>query len=282
MSTDHGPVSEGGAAAERVETIVLVHGLGSSSTFWENLVPDLATQFQVVTPNLLGHGPGASRPAVIQSHPRELAGSLIEQLRSEGIDNPHLVGLSLGGWVVLEMAAQGFGRSVVGLAPAGLWAGNGKARRERATSVLRTAIPPAERLLSVMARSARVKHFGLRALVREPDRVSNEQFQMAVVALGQARGYRVCDRVAVRTRFLAGGKVQVPTTVAFGDHDLVLPASTSQNRSLLPDHARFLIVPDCGHAVSWDRPDACLHLIRETTAAPGSAAQRPTPSASPS
>jgi pimeloyl-ACP methyl ester carboxylesterase len=179
------------------------------------------------------------------------------------------VGLSLGGWVVLEMAAQGYGRSVVALAPAGLWAGTGRARRERVTSVLRAAIPLAEPLLRLVTRSPSVKRFGLRALVQNPDRVSETQFKQAVTALGQARGYRVCDRVAVRNRFLAANKVAVPTTVAFGDHDDVLPARTSQNRSLLPEQAHFLIVPDCGHAMTWDRPDACLHAIMETTAAAG-------------
>jgi pimeloyl-ACP methyl ester carboxylesterase len=98
--------------------------------------------------------------------------------------------------------------------------------------------------------------------------VSTDQFRKAVTALGQAKGYRVCDRVATLNRFGSKAKVAVPTTVAFGDHDLVLPAATSQNQKLLPDQAKFLVVPDCGHAMSWDRPDACVRLIMDTTGEP--------------
>jgi pimeloyl-ACP methyl ester carboxylesterase len=246
-------------------SLVLVHGLGSSGTFWENLLPDLTGQFRVIRPDLPGHGPNATRPNATQAHPREMAGVLIERLQAEGVTDPHLVGLSLGGWVVLEMAALGFGQSVVALAPAGLWTGTGKGKRERATSVMRAAIPPLEPLLSRLAALDWVKRFGLRSLVRNPSRVSADQFRKAVTSLGQAKGYQVCDRVATINRFDAKAKVTIPTTVAFGDRDLVLPATNSQNRDLLPDHAKFLVVPDCGHAMSWDRPDACLRLILDTT-----------------
>ena len=266
--TPAGSPAENLDSGENLDSLVLVHGLGSSSSFWENLIPELSNHFQVVTPDLPGHGLQSTRPTPAQAHPREMAGVLIEQLRSQGVTNPHLVGLSLGGWVVLEMAGLGFGRSVVALAPAGLWMGTGKGKRERATSILRGAIPPLQPVLTHLTSLAWVKRFGLRSLVRDPTRVSTDQFRKAVTALGQAKGYRICDRVATMNRFGSKAKVTVPTTVAFGDRDLVLPAATSQNRGLLPDQARFLVVPDCGHAMSWDRPDACVRLIMDTIGEP--------------
>ena len=246
------------------ESVVLVHGLGSSGSFWENLLPGLSARFRVETPDLPGHGPGAVRPTMAQAHPRELGAALMEQLRSAGIDRPHLVGLSLGGWVVLEMAALGYGRSVVALAPAGLWVEGQRIAAERWTSFLRHGLPVVEPTLPFLTGLPPVKKVVLHSLVRQPDRVSDDQLLAAAIALGQAKGYRTCDRAAVRNRFTGAAKLEVPTTVAFGDDDRILPPATSQNRALLPPSAGFTIVERCGHAMSWDRPDACLELIDRT------------------
>ena len=100
----------------------------------------------------------------------------------------------------------------------------------------------------------------------DPSAVTDDQLLAAARALRRAKGFAVCDRAAVDHRFEAGSAVRVPTTVAFGDHDRVLPAATSQERSLLPAHAEWVEVPRCGHAVSWDRPDVALDLVRRTTA----------------
>ncbi|HEY1734041.1 MAG TPA: alpha/beta hydrolase, partial [Acidimicrobiales bacterium] len=61
----------------------------------------------------------------------------------------------------------------------------------------------------------------------------------------------------------------VPVTVAFGDADRTLPPDSSQERSLLPAHADWVTVADCGHAMTWDQPDTCVELIRATTARAG-------------
>jgi pimeloyl-ACP methyl ester carboxylesterase len=190
-----------------------------------------------------------------------MAATLIDQLKAEGLDQPHLVGLSLGGWVVLEMAALGYGRSVLALAPAGLWTDGQKIVAERWTSFMRHGIPPLGRALPRLAAIRPVKRLVLRSLVHDPNRVSDEQLRIAAVALGQARGYRVCDRAAVHNRFTGAAKVGVPTTVAFGDDDRILPSDSSQNRALLPSHSKFMVIPDCGHAMTWDRPHACVQLI---------------------
>jgi len=46
----------------------------------------------------------------------------------------------------------------------------------------------------------------------------------------------------------------------------VLPAASSRERSLAPPDAEWLVVPDCGHAMTWDQPEICLELIDRTIA----------------
>ena len=59
----------------------------------------------------------------------------------------------------------------------------------------------------------------------------------------------------------------VPVTAIFGDHDRILPAPNLQERSLLPGHARWVSLVDCGHAPQWDAPGAVVRELVRTTSA---------------
>jgi pimeloyl-ACP methyl ester carboxylesterase len=248
------------------EHLVLIHGLGSAASYWDNIVPALSEAFSVSAVNLPGHGPGAHRLSSEEAAPKALAASVIEQLEAQGIVRPHVVGLSLGGWVALEIAVAGFAASVVGLAPAGLWRAGTHVHREREESLVRLGLAVLGPALPSITKLPLIKEIGLRANVHFPGKVSYAQFLAGAQALKQAKAYSACDKQAVHQRFEDGAAITVPVHVAFGDHDRVLPAHTSQEQSLLPEHARFTIVKECGHAMTWDQPEACVSLIKETAA----------------
>jgi pimeloyl-ACP methyl ester carboxylesterase len=249
------------------QPLVLVHGLGSAGTFWDNLRPALAPDFTVHTPDLPGHGPAAQRLTLAQAEPRELAAAVIADLRAQGVESPHLVGLSLGGWVALEMASLGYGRSVTALAPAGLWPKGARIPQEWPQRALRRVATPLAPRLEHLAQRPAVQRLGLKGIVVHPERVTTRQFLDGAWALVQAKGYDTCDRACVHRRFRASSGLTVPVSVAFGDSDEVLPAPRFQDRSALPPQATWTVVPDCGHAMSWDQPDACVDLIRQTVGA---------------
>jgi pimeloyl-ACP methyl ester carboxylesterase len=200
-----------------------------------------------------------------------------DELGRRGIDGPaHLVGLSLGGWVVLEMAALGPAigcpaASVTAFAPAGLWRDGATIPLEREEVLLHHALAVVDPFVPLLARLRFVRQLGLRKNVAHPERATRAQFTAAARALRQARGYGACDRAACDDRFDRGGRIEadVPVTVAFGDADRTLPPASSQERSLLPAHAGWVVVGDCGHAMTWDQPDTCVELIRATTARAG-------------
>jgi pimeloyl-ACP methyl ester carboxylesterase len=245
--------------------LVLVHGLGSAASYWDNIGPALAADFTLHTPNLPGHGPGAGPVPHGRAHPAAIARGMVEQFESDGIERPHLVGLSLGGWVVLEMAALGFGASVVALAPAGMWEVGviGQDRRERA---IRHPLGPMLGVMPYLARVGALRSLVLEPVLTHPERVSAKQFIDAATALAQARGYRALDRALVRDRFTDGRRITVPVTVAFGDNDHVLPPDVAQNFSELPAQADIETVASCGHAMTFDQPERCLELIARTVA----------------
>ncbi len=208
-------------------------------------------------------------PTPAGARPEAMAVTVAGELSALGIERPHVVGHSLGGWVALELAALGRAASVVALAPAGLWREGAPIPLERDEALAHHVLALADPALPVLVRLPLVKWLGLRGSVARPDRVPDDRFLAAARALGQARGYAACDRAAVDHPFAGAAAidVDVPVTVAFGDADQVLPPESSQERSLLPAHARWEVVPRCGHAMHWDQPEACLRLIREMVAA---------------
>jgi pimeloyl-ACP methyl ester carboxylesterase len=59
---------------------------------------------------------------------------------------------------------------------------------------------------------------------------------------------------------------EIPITILFGDTDNTLPAQFSQERSLVPAHSRWVVLPESGHAPMWDRPAEVIAEVLHTCA----------------
>src|SRR5918997_1628549 len=80
--------------------VVLIHGMVNSSRHWEAVALRLADRYQVIAPDLLGHGDSA-RPRgdySIGAH----AASIRDLLAAIGVDRATIVGHSLGGGVAMQ------------------------------------------------------------------------------------------------------------------------------------------------------------------------------------
>jgi pimeloyl-ACP methyl ester carboxylesterase len=84
--------------------LVLIHGVTGDMTTWDEVLPELAERFTVVTPDLLGHGLSAKPRGdyslgAFASGIRDLLGAL-------GHFRATVVGHSLGGGIAMQMAYQ--------------------------------------------------------------------------------------------------------------------------------------------------------------------------------
>lgn len=107
MSTHQIPVTGGVLAVERFdgtsEPILLVHGISSQRALWTWLraeAPDLA----LVVPDLRGRGDsvGVVGPSSLAQHAEDLV-AVLDEL---GIDRIQVCGMSMGGFVAVELAAR--------------------------------------------------------------------------------------------------------------------------------------------------------------------------------
>jgi pimeloyl-ACP methyl ester carboxylesterase len=86
------------------ETILLIHGMAGSSRTWREVMPGLAERYNVLAPDLHGHG--ASGKAATDYSLGAHASMLRDLMDRLGIARATAVGHSLGGGVAMQFAYQ--------------------------------------------------------------------------------------------------------------------------------------------------------------------------------
>jgi 3-oxoadipate enol-lactonase len=84
------------------EPLLLIHGLGSSTRDWEYQLEAFAAHYRVVLVDVRGHGRSAKPPGPysVPLFAQDIA-ALLTQLQLESV---HLIGISMGGMIGLQMA----------------------------------------------------------------------------------------------------------------------------------------------------------------------------------
>lgn len=244
--------------------LLLIHGMGSASSAWNSIRPSLDKEFTVIAVDLPGHG---ETPYIkgAPMDPHSMALNVLSEMSHLGFDTFNICGNSLGGWIALEIASTAAKRvkSLTALAPAGLWLNPYNVRY------------PATALARFLARNTRriaptALHFELARMAGFWDvsprwrEFSYELCLDATIAMSKADGYYPAWDGMLMKRFDGTIPEEIPVTIIFGDSDRTLPATTCQERSIAPSHARWIIFPDTGHAPMWDSPEDVISAIRET------------------
>src|SRR5277367_3248910 len=81
----------------------------------------LERRHRIYAPTLPGHLGGEPWPWDSEATVYGIVDKLAEDFARRGIDCPHVVGNSLGGWIALELARRNIPASVTALSPAGAW-----------------------------------------------------------------------------------------------------------------------------------------------------------------
>jgi pimeloyl-ACP methyl ester carboxylesterase len=248
--------------------LVLLHALGSSRDSWDPVVPALAGHFDVLAVDLPGFGESPPLPAELEPSPGALASAVAGFLDELGIDQPAVVGNSVGGWVALELAALRPVASLTLLSPAGLWPG-------RTPLYCRVSLT-ASHWVSRHARGllTRAVDFRLgRVLVLgqthgRPIRMGPERARAAISALADGAGFDAALAATLPRHAVAPPGLDVPVTVAFGTRDLLLLPWQSRHVELLPPGTKVGSLRGCGHLPVSDDPAAVTALILSSAGAP--------------
>ena len=255
--------------SETHPALVLLHGVTSSGRAWDHLVPALARRHEVFTPTTLGHRGGRSVRA--RTTMTDLVDAAERQLDDAGLDRPHIVGHSLGGYLGIELARRGRAQTLTAISPAGFWsAGDGTPqlvmRGVRRSARLARFAGPAAKIAVGTAR-------GRRALMGAATHRSDALTAAAARAVIEDQaGCTLAGQlfIADDDALAPLDPLPCPITVAWAEFDEVLPLADYRAavRTRLPA-ARFLVLPGVGHAAMVDDPDLVVRTILEVTTAPG-------------
>jgi pimeloyl-ACP methyl ester carboxylesterase len=249
------------------EPLLLIHGTGGSRAVWQPVVDLLSRHREVLLIDLPGHGESDPPPAGIPHTPIGYAKVLSATLDEIGVDAAHVAGNSVGGWTSLELAKIGRARSVVALAPAGLWP-----KHSPRSSVFK--LWTQHKLGNVLAPlTARAMRSDLGRTVLLSGTVAKPKRMPAEAAIEMATTYAATPTFDThlaatrRERFRDGEKIEVPVTVAWGEKERLIPRR-ARLRDELPPQTRFVELSGCGHVPMWDDPELVARTILEGAEAP--------------
>jgi pimeloyl-ACP methyl ester carboxylesterase len=228
------------------QPLLFIHGLGSSGRDWEFQVPAFCEQYQVVTFDLRGHGQSGKPhgPYSISLFAEDTA-ALIERL---GLSPAHVVGISLGGMVALQLAVSAPGAvkslTVVNSGP---------------EFIIRTV---RERLM-VLQRQAIVRLLGMqkmgevlsKRLFPKPEQDALRTLFVRRWAENDPRTYRDSMQALVGWSITDQlGSIQCPTLVIAADQDYTPVAAKEAYVARMP-HAELVVIADSRHATPVERPE---------------------------
>jgi pimeloyl-ACP methyl ester carboxylesterase len=217
-----------------IRPFVLIPGIGVSSTYFERLAPILNEAGPVHALDLPGFGgvPHPGRALSIGQY-AELVGTAIDEL---GLDDPVVVGHSMGSQIAVDLAARRPALSTVVL--------------------IGPVVNPAERRVVTQARRF------LQAAWHEPAKVK----VLAVSAylfcgpkwfsriLPEMMSYRIEDRLP---------RVRAHTLVIRGEHDSVAPRGWVERVGELLPSSRLWEIPGAAHSVMYAHAEEVARLCVE-------------------
>jgi alpha-beta hydrolase superfamily lysophospholipase len=248
--------------------VILIHGIQASGLVWAPVIESIAAGgHDVLVPTLAGHRGGPPLAPDVAVSLAALADDVESQLNHAGIEAAHLVGNSLGGWVALELAHRGRGRSVVALSPAGGWStSRDLARVVRLLSTGRRNLIRHRELIVRMLRRPRARRLALRLAAEHGELLSVHDLNEFLLDIA---GCEVFDQFMawVRTqRPLEPRSLQAPCPVliAWGARDRTLPFKRYGPPLLaaVPE-AEHITLPGVGHTPMFDDPQLVTRTVLE-------------------
>ena len=235
--------------------LVLLHGyVGDGPTTWRRQIDDLSRELTVVA----WDAPGAGR----SSDPPETFGiagyadCLARFVDALGLERPHVVGLSFGGALALELCARHPtvpATLILASAYAG-WRGSlpPEAAEQRLRQALALSEMPGDDFVDTLLPT-------MFSVGTPPETV--EAFGEAMRAFHPA-GFRALARAAAEDVRHALGRVAVPTLLVYGDTDVRAPLPVAHGLRDGIAGSTLVVLPGVGHVCNAEAPEAFNAAVR--------------------
>lgn len=264
--------------ARDAPVLIFLHGFPESHRTWRHQIAHLSARFRCIAPDQRGYR-GSSKPQDVESYrPDRLIGDVFQLADALGVDRFTIVGHDWGGAIAWGVALMGQGnrveRAVIANAP------------HPAIFQKLLFLDPVQRAASQYMRDFRdtandamVREHGLGALLlkalkwERPAAMEQQErealfkdWQNPDAALAMLNWYRASPIIvpAMDEPFaLPAGwtpapfpPLVIPTLVIWALDDKALPPGNLEGMDAIIPDLTLVKVPDCGHFVPWESPDA--------------------------
>jgi pimeloyl-ACP methyl ester carboxylesterase len=259
------------SAGDGIETVILIHGLGSDKTSFYETVSALTPEYTVHAIDLPGFG-SSSKPLRAPYDAAWFARAVCRFMDAQGIERAHMVGNSLGGRVAIEVGLRAPERvqSLSLLCPSLAWR-----KRRHFVPVVRLLRPELAAIPHTFGDALVRKQFW--SMFSRPERIHPNAADVAVEEF--LRNYRsvnarIAFHAAARHIYLeepngsAGfwtrlRELAPPAMFVWGDEDPLVPLAFSRYvRDALPD-ARQVVLDQCGHVPQVEHPVDANALVHD-------------------
>src|SRR4051812_47052653 len=258
-------------AGDGIETVILIHGLGSNKTSFFETVSALTPQYTVHAIDLPGFG-SSSKPLRAPYDAAWFSRAVCRFMDAQGIGRAHLVGNSLGGRVAIEVGLREPDRvrSLSLLCPSMAWR-----RRRHFVPVVKLLRPELAAIPHTFGDAIVRQQFW--SMFSRPERIHPSAADVAVEEF--LRTYR---SVNARVAFSASARhiyleepngprgfytrlreLEPPAMFVWGDEVPVVPLAISRYVcASLPD-ARQIVLEQCGHVPQVEHPVDANALVHD-------------------
>jgi 3-oxoadipate enol-lactonase len=240
--------------------VVFSHGLLWSTSMWRFQIAAFRDRYRCIAWDHRGQGKSEVTPSGYDMD--TLADDAVALIEDLGVAPVHFVGLSMGGFVGMRVAARrpGLVRSLVLMETAS----DAEPRRN----------VPKYATMSFLARFLGIGPFVPTVMKIMFGRTFRSDPARAVLRDGLARELRANDLTGMR-RALHGvmfrrpmdvaelARIRAPTLVISGDEDTAVVSARSERLAAQIPGAKFVRLPRAGHTASIEQPDALNRLLGE-------------------
>jgi pimeloyl-ACP methyl ester carboxylesterase len=236
------------------EPLLFLHAAGGAGT-WLEFHRLLARRFDVVAPDHPGFG-RSDEFAEVEAMD-DLVYHYLDVMDQLGLDRPHVVGASFGGWIAAELAVAAPHRigSLVLLGPAGL--------RLPDHPVADLFIMSPEQVLTSLFHDPATAA-GLFPAEPDLDFILAQYRDLTALARFSWTPFLSNPKLERRLR-----RITSPTLVACPSGDRLIPVAHGRRYAELIPGARFAEIGDCGHAMYFERPAEFADLVAAFLGEPG-------------
>jgi pimeloyl-ACP methyl ester carboxylesterase len=248
-------VLRGGSGAP----LIFLHG-ASGHVGWLPFLEALSQRFDVIAPEHPGFGASDDPPWL--DRPADLAYFYLDLIEHLKLDQMHLIGTSLGGWIAAELAVRN------------------TARLATLTLVCAVGVRPNGDAMADMFRMSPEEN--ARRFYFDPDRVQRRLDGLAnadprILVRNRSTVVRLCYPDFINPELAKWlHRIDIPTLLIWGANDGLVPLSFGETYRVLLRRAQLAVLPQAGHAPYEEQPEAFLQafddFLKSTNALAGARA----------